>query len=138
MNKQQFGFITTVSAYVKAMTQFPQEVADFIGCQFALESSYGESSLAHSNNNYCGMRNPLVRISCALHAGNGQYHWAQYVDLFACVMDYLLCLQYHLPTSDNYDNINRFSNFIKKFYCPEKDYIDRINKIYQQFKTFKS
>lgn len=138
MNKSQFEFISRVSSIVSDLSQFPIEVADFIGCQFALESSFGESPLAHSNNNYCGMKNPLVRISTAIHSGNGQYHWAQYPNLFHCVIDYLLCLQYHRPISTQYDSIVHFSQFISKFYCPDKDYINRINLIYQQFKTFQS
>ena len=131
-------FIVNVSSIFKNLTQFPQEVCDFIACQFSLESSFGESGLAHANNNYCGMRNPLVRISSALHAGDANYHWAHYVSLENCVLDYLLCLQYYRPLSTDYDSVVHFSRFISKFYCPERTYIDKINLIYQQFKTFKS
>lgn len=137
MNKLEFGFIVGVSSIISELSQFPQDVADFIGCQFALESDFGRSSLAVGNENYCGMRNPSMRISTAHHAGDGSYNWASYDDLYSCVIDYLFCLQYHHPCFDNYSSVLGFSNFIRKFYCPEKDYIDRINSIFQQFKSFK-
>lgn len=138
MNRTQFDFIKKVSDIVARYSQFPNNLCDLIGCQFALESSYGESPLAHSNHNYCGMKNPLVRISSALHAGDALYYWAQYDDLATCIVDYLLCLQYHRPMSTNYDTIPHFAAFISKFYCPEKDYIDKINLIYQHFKSLKN
>lgn len=138
MNKLDFGFIVSVSTIFSEISQFSKEVCDFIGCQFALESSFGRSNLSVTNNNYCGMKNPLVRISTALHAGDGVYHWAQFQDLYSCCIDYLLCLQYHRPISTQYDTIPHYSAFIKKFYCPDTDYIDKINKIYQSFKSFNS
>lgn len=138
MNKSNFDFINKVSCRVFRFSQFTEDVCDWIGCQFALESSFGESSLALSNYNFCGMRNPLVRISSAIHAGDGLYHWAQYTDIDACIVDYLLCLQYHRPISTQYDTIVHFSSFISKFYCPDRDYIDKINLIYQQFKSYQS
>lgn len=138
MNKEHFDFVTKVSGLVVRYTQFPKEVCFWIGCQFALESAFGTSHLALENNNYCGMKNPLVRISTALHAGDAIYHWAQYDDLDSCVVDYLLCVQYHRPVSFDYDNIKRYSRFVSKFYCPERDYIDKINLIYQQFKTLQN
>lgn len=138
MNKSNFNFIERVAFLVSRYSQFPDDVCFWIGCQFALESSFGESSLAKSNKNYCGMKNPIVRISCAKHAGDCNYHWAQYFSLVSCVVDYLLCLQYHRPVSVDYDTISRFSSFVRKFYCPEKDYIDKINTIYSQFKNYKN
>lgn len=83
------------------------------------------------------MKNPLVRISTAVHAGDPAFHWAQYDDLEACCFDYLLCLQYHRPKACDYDTIEHFSSFIQKFYCPEMGYIDRVNRIYSQFKIYK-
>lgn len=130
--------IVLLSSIMSQYSNFSKEVCDFIACQFALESHFGLSPLACDNNNYCGMKNPLVRISSAIHAGDCNFHWAQYDSIHACVIDYLLCLQYHRPISTNYDTIEHFSAFIKKFYCPERDYIDKINLIYQQFKSFQS
>lgn len=138
MNKLEFAFIVSVSSCFSELSQFPKEVCDFIGCQFAFESDFGRSNLAVTNENYCGMRNPLVRISTAMHAGDGVYHWAQYHDLYSCVIDYLLCLQYHKPISTNYDTIPHLSSFLSKFYCPDKNYIDKINLIYQSFKSYKN
>lgn len=136
MNKSNYLFISNVSSIMRSFTQFPEDVCDFIACQFALESSYGESPLASANNNYCGMRNPLVRVSCAIHAGDPNFHWAQYADLHACSFDYLLCIQYHKPISTNYDTVKHYSVFISKFYCPEVGYIDKINRIYSQFNSY--
>lgn len=138
MTSLDYNFIKWVSSILLDISNFPIEVCDFIGCQFALESNYGKSDLAKSNHNLCGMRNPIVRISTAIHAGDGQFHWAQYTDAIHCIYDYLLCLQYHRPLSTQYDNIKHYSEFIRKFYCPEMDYIERINKIYHQFKSFKN
>lgn len=138
MNKSNYDFIIKVSDRVSHFSQFPEEVCYWIACQFGLESSFGESSLAHANSNFCGMRNPLVRISSAFHAGDGNYQWAQYTDLDSCVVDYLLCLQYHRPLSTDYDSVTHFSRFISMFYCPERSYIDKINLIYQQFKNYQS
>lgn len=138
MYKSQFEIIQHVSSIVAEWSNFCAEVCDFVACQFALESNFGISTLARNNNNYFGMKNPLVRISTAVHAGDSNYHWAQYNGLSACVIDYLLCLQYHRPLSTNYDTIEHFSKFLIKFYCPERDYIDKINLIYQQFKSYKN
>lgn len=138
MNKANYDFIIKVSDRISHYSQFPEDVCFWSACQFALESSFGESSLAHSNMNFCGMKNPLVRISSAIHCGNGNYHWAQFIDLDSCVVDYLLCLQYHRPISTNYDTIEHFASFISKFYCPERDYIDKINSIYSQFQLLQN
>lgn len=83
------------------------------------------------------MKNPLVRISTAVHAGDPVFAWAQYADLELCCFDYLLCLQYHKPSTRDYDTIEHFASFISRFYCPDKGYIDRVNCIYSQFKTYK-
>lgn len=138
MTQTNFLFCSGVASIIHAFSQFPQDVCNWIACQFALESSFGESSLAHSNNNYCGMSNPLIRISSAIHAGDPIYVWAQYDDLFSCCIDYLLCVQYHRPLSSDYDTIVHYSRFISKFYCPEEGYIDKVNLIYSQFNSFQN
>ena len=136
MKHSDYLFISGVASFIHTYSQFPLEVCSWIGCQFALESSYGTSRLAIDNNNYCGMRNPLVRISSALHAGDPNFSWALYDDLESCCVDYLLCVQYHRPISDVYDTVCHFSRFIAQFYCPDKDYIDKINSIYFQFQNY--
>lgn len=138
MNQTNYLFCSGVAVYIYTYSQFPLDVCNWIACQFALESCFGNSSLARSNNNFCGMKNPLVRISSAIHAGDPNYFWAQYDDLFSCCVDYLLCIQYHRPLSCDYDTIEHYSCFISKFYCPDRDYIDKVNLIYSQFNSFKN
>ena len=113
------------------------DVRDFIICQFALESNFGKSRLAHDCNNYCGMRYPRVRISsiCELDDRSG---FAKYPDIYHCIADYFLCLQYHRPISSDWENLNHFKSFIKKFYCPEKDYLERITNLFNHLKSLQN
>lgn len=138
MTTAQYSFIVNVSTTITKYFPCLSRVGDWIGCQFALESNFGISNLAKDNNNYCGMRNPLVRISSARHVGDPLYNWAIYDNLNDCIIDYILCIQYHKPLSVDYDTIEHFSRFIMKFYCPERDYIDKINKIYSQFNSYQN
>lgn len=138
MTNDQYSFIAEVSLIITNYCPCLRHLSVWIGCQFALESNYGNSNLAKVNNNYCGMKNPLVRISTALHAGDPLFHWAVYDNLDDCITDYVLCIQYHKPISVDYDTIDHYSRFISKFYCPEVDYIDKINKIYSQFISYKN
>ncbi|MBQ3943310.1 MAG: glucosaminidase domain-containing protein [Elusimicrobia bacterium] len=114
------------------------EVKIFIACQFALESNFGTSQLARNRNNFCGMKTPLVRISSANNAGKPLEAYASYSSLNDCVDDYMLCIQYHRPMSTQYDTIKHYTEFIRKFYCPEKDYIERIEKIVKDFLNIKN
>lgn len=130
-------FIAQVSSWVFHFG-FSSEVSLFIASQFALESDFGTSNLALKYHNYCGMRCPMVRISTAVNAGDGQCTWASYSNLHDCVTDFILCLQYHRPFSEIKDNIAAYCRFISRFYCPERDYISKINTIYSQFKIYKN
>lgn len=133
---EKYSFLSEVRAWVKTFG-FTEDVAFFIACQFALESDFGNSVLVHKYHNYCGMRCPLVRLSTALNAGDASSTWASYYSLADCVTDFILCLQYHRPLSDIKDNIAAYCRFISRFYCPERDYISKINTIYSQFKIKK-
>lgn len=113
---------------------FQRDVAEFIACQFALESNFGRSHLATLFNNYCGMRMPLVRINVVL-AQDPKTGFAIYSSLFDCILDYMLCLQYHRPISSIRTSVDRFKFFIKEFYCPEKDYIDKITNLLKSYKN---
>lgn len=132
MTEEKTEFIEKVATCLQYY-HFSEEVANFVGCQFALESNFGLSNLAIDNKNYCGMRNPLVRISVAVHAGDPNYHWASYDSLISCVLDFVLCLQYHKPLSIDYSILNNYKFFIKSWYCPEKDYLKKVEAIYNQF-----
>lgn len=136
MEENKILFIRTVSKYLVVHFNFYQEVADFIGCQFALESCFGTSRLAVEDSNYCGMKRSLVRISSRLRGGSFESKtFSVYLSLEDCIIDFVLLLQYRRPLSTNIDTIKHYCAFIQGWYCPEKDYIDKIQSIYSQFKN---
>lgn len=108
------------------------DVALFIACQFALESSFGSSNLSKKNNNYCGMKLPVVRLSTAKNFGSSD-KWAVYLSLFDCITDFVLLLQFHKPNSCTFDSISHYKQFIDGWYCSDKSYLDKINSLYVQF-----
>lgn len=132
MNFEQFEFIQKVSILVRNFG-FAPDVADFIGCQFALESNFGKSNLAVKYNNYCGMKFPYIRISLA-YSISKLNPFAQYNGLVQCVYDYMLCLNYHHPVAKIKESISEFCLFIKNWYCPDYDYINRITNLYKNYK----
>lgn len=136
MEKNRKLFVQTVSKFLVVHFNFCQEVADFIGCQFALESGFGNSRLCLEDNNYCGMKRSLVRISTRLRGESFESKtFSVYLTLEDCIIDFVLLLQYRRPLSTNLDTIAHYCAFIKGWYCPERDYIDKIQSIYSQFKT---
>lgn len=109
-----------------------ESVSLFIACQFALESNYGTSQLATKYNNITGMRKPLVRPStCEVDLDSNGF--AVYSCKMYCIIDYFLCICYHRPLSEDFEDVKKYARFVKKFYCPEKDYIDKIMSIYNKF-----
>lgn len=137
MNPFHYDFIRNVSSLFQSIFRVQEDVADFIGCQFALESSYGESPLAKTHHNYCGMRTPLVRVSVASNYRDPDEKWARYDDLLHCVYDFMFCLAYRKPMSSVFETINQYKAFIKGWYCPESSYLSKINQIYQSFINLK-
>lgn len=133
MNTEQFDFVKNVSSLLQTIFRVQEEVADFIGCQFALESNFGQSSLAKTYHNYCGMKTPLVRVSVASNYRDSVEKWARYDDLLHCVYDFMFCLAYRKPISAVFETINHYQSFIAGWYCPEKSYLPKINQIYQSF-----
>lgn len=138
MKKEQFLFIERVSVILRSVYHVHDQVADFIGCQFALESDYGRSTLALNHHNYCGMKCPLVRVSVADNYQDNVANWAYYSSLEQCICDYMFCLAYRKPCSYVFETINHFTAFIKGWYCPESSYINKIQSIYTQFKSYKN
>ena len=144
MTKEQFMFIKRI-----AMSEYflccCLEVTEFIACQFALESDYGKSSLALNANNLCGMKKPFSRIGlfevdeitgnpCQTESG-----FVMYVNSDFCILDYLMWLSYQHFTQDEMNNLSLFVIHLRNSgYCPEKGYIDIIQSIYQQFKSYKN
>ena len=135
MKEFQKNYIKKVETLIRTNYNVSTEVATFIACQFALESDYGTSNLAVNRNNHCGMKNPLLRPSTAAMAGVSNEHtfFAEFISLEMCIVDYFLCLAFHKPMKCDMLNIENFATFIR-WYCPAKDYADRIKKIYFQFK----
>ena len=133
---QRYDYVKDVCIDIEDLfPTLPADVIAFIACQFALESNYGTSSLAKIQRNHCGMRNPMVRPSTSLVRGDGTQQFAAYRSRLDCIIDYFLCITFQKPFAKVIENLDMYKTFIGKFYCPEKGYIDRINKIYQQFKT---
>lgn len=135
MNKEQFEFIKSIAVRVIPFG-FTNEVANYIGCQFALESNFGNSKLVRESNNYCGMKTPLVRISCASNLGSKDT-FAKYHSLADCITDFMLRHQYFKPLSYIRKQLGDYKYFLKdSCYCPEKDYIKKIDVIYTQFLNY--
>lgn len=112
------------------------DVALWIACQFALESNYGRSELAINCHNISGMKHPLKRLSMSTAANSRGF--AIYYQLEDCIEDYLLWLAWHKTLKSELTEVPKFASFLATMnYCPEKDYITKINKLYQQFKTLK-
>lgn len=107
-------------------------VALFIACQFALESDFGCSRLARECNNISGMRSPSLRLTLDVYHASGEfavfYSWSE------CISDYFLWLAWNHFNLDDFQDLNKFKRkLVSCGYCPENDYINRINKIYLQF-----
>lgn len=131
-------------AYIRKVASFfvfaSEEVAAFIGCQFALESNFGESDLANRANNHCGMKSPQVRFSydrSRIYSRSSSF--AKYESLYACLADYSLWLAYNRFTNLELRYLQQFKDKLYNCkYCPEPDYISKIEKIYNEFINYKN
>ena len=131
LDSRQKDYISRISSLVRDYSSFPQVICDLIGCQFALESSFGTSSLAVNFNNHCGMKYPKYRPTTCLVDDFGVF--AHYSSVINCIRDYILCL-----TSHHYDRrIESPLEFCSalSWYCPDKDYFTNILKLYKMFKS---
>lgn len=136
MSDLQKDFIKTMCHNIEEI--FPTLSSDtilFIACQAALESDYGNSPLCRYYHNYFGMRNPMTRPSTSKVRGLSQFEWADYYNCQYSIIDYFMCLSFHKPLSKELDNLELFKAFIRSWYCPEKNYLDKITKIFNQFKS---
>lgn len=107
------------------------DVALFIACQFALESDFGKSRLASRDNNFCGMKSPVLRPSLNL---NRARTFASYMDDVDCVHDYMLWLAYSRCTVSRLQELPLFILHLKeKKYCSDPDYIPSIDRLFKQF-----
>lgn len=108
-------------------------VRRFIACQFALESDFGHSASALCNNNFCGMKVPSLRITLALNLSE-KNTFACFAGITSCVHDYLLWLQSNRFTRSELSNVDSFVRHLDySGYCPEFDYIFKIQNLYSQY-----
>lgn len=133
--EEKTKFIESVASILRSVYHVSDEVAYFIGCQFALESAFGRSQLAVNHHNYCGMKCPLVRPSVAENYKNQTDKWAYYLSLEQCICDFMFCLAYRKPLSIVFESIKEYTSFIKGWYCPENSYINKITNLFNQFKN---
>lgn len=133
MTTEQFNFIDYFRHLFVSCYHFNDDVSIWFASLFALESNYGNSLLAKEHNNLCSMKCPKVRISVCSNFGSDDI-WATYVSHTICVLDFVLWLQYQRPLRKELESPELLYSYFRK-YCPEKDYISKINRIYQQFKS---
>ena len=107
------------------------EVSNFIACQFALESDFGESRIACENRNFCGMKLPSIRPTSATGMWSGH---AVYNSFLHCVEDYFYWLVYSRFTQEELNDLDAFkAHLAKSGYCPASDYVERIDNLYKQY-----
>ncbi|MBO7734947.1 MAG: glucosaminidase domain-containing protein [Methanobrevibacter sp.] len=138
MTSKQYDFIKTMCCNIEEI--FPTlsyDVTLFIACQSALETNYGTSDLCRLFKNYFGMRNPMSRPSTSKVWGNCQFEWANFNSCYSSIVDYFLCVAYRKPLAKELENLDLFKYFIKNWYCPEKDYIEKVSNIMSNFKSYK-
>ena len=108
------------------------EVRYWVACQFALESNFGNSRIAKTRNNYCGMKVPVCRVSLN-DAATG---FASFSSLDDCVLDYCYWLAWNKFQSDQLWNLSLFILRIRACnYCPDLYYTDKITQLFTQFKS---
>lgn len=131
IHSEKLTWLRKTASWFFYRLQITKEVAIFIACQFALESDFGNSRFARENQNFCGMKSPINRISTNL---NPQRSFASYSCFEDCCLDYCLWLSFNRCTVGKLAYLDYFKVFLReKNYCPEKDYIDRIQKIFDSF-----
>lgn len=127
----------TLSFLNEVVSLLPQcislNVRRFIACQFSLESDFGRSPSALCNNNFCGMKVPVYRITLALnYTDKDSFAW--FSGITSCVHDYLLWLQSYRFSRQELSDLELFIKHLSlSGYCPEFDYIDKIKSIYSQY-----
>lgn len=105
--------------------------AFWISCQFALESDFGKSPIALDNQNYGGMKLPKLRPTTAECENRGH---ASYCSPIYFLFDYFLLLSYARITQEIMQDLDRFKLALSKIgYCPNKDYIASVDKIFNQY-----
>lgn len=137
MKTENYLWIKNISDWIIDRFNYVNpEIANFIGCQCALESAFGKSTIAIENHNILGMKLPKVRLSTAIGENRGH---AVYPSIYSCLCDFFYWLQWNRFTKSDLskDLISYLRKFRRCGYCPSSEYINKINLIYQQFKSYK-
>lgn len=109
------------------------EVAKFITAQATLESGNFKSNIYKENKNIFGMKHAKSRLTTA--KGTNRNH-ALYDDTCDSAIDYFLWLVYNGFTQNTLKDLDTFKKRLgNSGYCPQKDYIKRIETIYEQIKN---
>lgn len=128
---KKIDWLNNWKTFVQGTFPVSDAVAQFIVCQFALESNFGQSDIFRENNNICGMKLPKYRITCAQTANRGH---ATYLNVEDSIWDYFIWLCYYGFSRRHLENYELFiSHFRKTPYCPQFDYIERIVSLKTQF-----
>ena len=139
LTSENIKFIESISKHwLIRNIVFSTDIAEFIGCHFALESNFGLSLLAKVSNNYCGMKPAYRRVSYRNYEkeDNG---FAVYDSLDSCILDYVSWIFYNKPSKHDLTYLDSFIIFLRNSgYCPEKDYTSKIQLIYYQLKNYKN
>lgn len=145
IDEKQYNWILMVSLTLKEYN-LPQEVCDFIACQFALECGYGSSHLAKEYNNICGMRVAFVRPSSQTNYKTNRSEFGHYRNPHSCIEDFMMWLSYQRVSPDRYRDIPSYSMLLLNTkYCDEggrtkdpssSNYIKSILSIYNQFISY--
>lgn len=142
MKKEQKEFIESVSKHWYLRNTFTKDVCLFIACQFALESSFGNSPLAVAHFNFSGMKMPSKRYGTYLRFSavcansklpSSEFAW--YSSFDECVIDYVCWVLYFRPLVVHLSSAAHYASWIEKRYCPEEDYVKKIVSLYNQFKN---
>lgn len=112
------------------------EIATFIACLSALETSYGLSRVFEENHNLFGMKFPKVRLTSAIGESRGH---AKYSSQVSSICDFFYWLQFNGFRQKNLKG--KLESFIIEFrkspYNPSYSYVDTIIKIMSNFNSYK-
>lgn len=138
MKEVNYLFIKEIQSFIIERFIFVNpDIALFIACQSALESSYCRSTIAIENHNIMGMKKPSIRLSTCIGVNRGH---AVFPNKHSCVCDFFYWLQYHGFTQKHLSG--DLEQYVRKFrplgYCPSSDYVNKIYSIYQSFKNYQN
>ena len=120
-----------VSLFEKFCPSMSSSVLYWVACQFALESNFGRSQRAVMNHNLCGMKIPAVRPSLNT-AVTGVF--SKFDSDEDCVIDYVYLLCYNKFNPFQLTDLDLFRLKLKACkYCPDDDYLDKVNSLFNQF-----